>query len=45
MAESSCTIIPGETILLGGGSTFDKEWVYYAFLTLDIVPAKKIVLE
>ncbi len=43
--EQTCTIIPGETILLGGGSTFDKEWVYYAFLTLDILPAKKIILE
>jgi hypothetical protein len=43
--EQTCTIIPGETVLLGGGSTFDTEWVYYAFLTLDIVPAKKIVLE
>jgi len=43
--ESQFGIMPGETVLLGGGSTFDKEWVYYAFLTLDIVPAKKIVLE
>jgi hypothetical protein len=43
--EQACTIIPGETVLLGGGSTFDKDWVYYAFLTLDILPAKKIILE
>lgn len=43
--EQACTIIPGETILLGGGRTFDQEWVYYAFLTLDILPAKKIILE
>lgn len=43
--EQTCTIIPGETILLGGGSPFDQEWVYYAFLTLDILPAKKIILE
>jgi hypothetical protein len=43
--EGQCRIMPGETLLLGGGRTFDKEWVYYAFLTLDILPAKKIVLE
>jgi hypothetical protein len=43
--EGQCMIMPGETLLLGGGRTFDQEWVYYAFLTLDIVPAKKIVLE
>jgi hypothetical protein len=43
--EGQCMIMPGETLLLGGGRTFDKDWVYYAFLTLDIVPAKKIVLE
>jgi hypothetical protein len=43
--EGQCIIMPGETLLLGGGRTFDKEWVYYAFLTLDILPAKKIILE
>ena len=43
--EGQCGIRPGETLLLGGGRTFDKEWVYYAFLSLDIVPAKKIILE
>jgi hypothetical protein len=45
MDETQCIIMPSETILLGDGRTFDKEWVYYAFLTLDILPAKKIVLE
>jgi hypothetical protein len=43
--EGNCRIMPGETLLLGGGRTFDQDWVYYAFLTLDILPAKKIILE
>jgi hypothetical protein len=43
--EGICQIMPGETLLLGGGRTFDPEWVYYGFLTLDILPAKKIILE
>jgi hypothetical protein len=43
--EGQCGIMPGETLLLGGGRNFDKDWVYYAFLTLDILPAKKIILE
>jgi hypothetical protein len=43
--EGQCLIMPGETLLLGGGRTFDPEWVYYAFLTLDILPTKKIILE